>query len=100
MSFKVLVIPEDPTLNGYILKPLTEAVLAAAGKPKAKVIVLSKPSVGGYDQALRAIKETLPDAYSHWDLWIFIPDADRASPQAIIGPAWLWTARLKLLRRR
>jgi hypothetical protein len=83
MSFKVLVIPEDPTLNGYILKPLTEAILAEAGKPKAKVTVLSKPAVGGYDQALRAIKETLPDSYSHWDLWIFLPDADRASPEAM-----------------
>ena len=26
MSFKVLVIAEDPTWNGYILKPLTKAL--------------------------------------------------------------------------
>jgi hypothetical protein len=35
VSFKVLVIPEDPTNNGYILKPLVEAILADAGKPGA-----------------------------------------------------------------
>lgn len=31
MSVRVLVIPEDPTHNGYILKPLVEMVLAEAG---------------------------------------------------------------------
>lgn len=31
MSLRVLVIPEDPTHNGYILRPLTEMVLADAG---------------------------------------------------------------------
>jgi hypothetical protein len=83
MSFKVLVIPEDPTFNGYILKPLVEAVLAEAGKPKAKVQMLSKPKVGGFDQARHAIKEILPDSYGHWDLWVFIPDADRATAAAM-----------------
>lgn len=83
MSFKVLVIPEDPTHNGYILKPLMEAILAEAGKPNAKVDVLTNPKLGGYDHALRAIKEELPDRYGFWDLWVFMPDADRAAPQAM-----------------
>ena len=83
MSFRVLVIPEDPTFNGYILKPLVEAVLAEAGKPNAKVQMLTNPKVGGFDQARRAIKEVLPDSYGHWDLWVFIPDADRASEPAM-----------------
>ena len=83
MSFKVLVIPEDPTHNGYILKPLVQAILADAGKPSAKVDVLTNPKLGGYDHALKAIKEELPDRYGFWDLWIFIPDADRATPRAM-----------------
>ncbi|MFO1523674.1 MAG: hypothetical protein U1G05_16920 [Kiritimatiellia bacterium] len=37
MSFKVLVIPEDPTNNGYILKPLVQAILDDAGRPQARV---------------------------------------------------------------
>lgn len=83
MSFKVLVIPEDPTLNGYILKPLVEAILADAGKPRAKVHVLTNPRLEGYDHAIRAIRDELPGRYGFWDLWIFIPDADRANPQAM-----------------
>jgi hypothetical protein len=33
----------------------------------------------GYDHALRAIREDLPARYGFWDLWLFFPDADRAS---------------------
>ena len=43
MSVKALVTPEDPTHNGYILKPLMEMVLADAGKPSAKVTILTNP---------------------------------------------------------
>lgn len=85
MSFKVLVIPEDPTNNGYILKPLIEAILADAGKPNAKVTVLTNPRLEGYDHAIRAIREELPDSYGFWDLWIFVPDGDRAKPEAMIA---------------
>lgn len=85
VSFKVLVIPEDPTHNGYILKPLVEAILADAGKPNAKVQILSSPRLNGYDHAVNAIKNELADRYGFWDLWIFIPDADRATPAAMQG---------------
>jgi hypothetical protein len=83
MSFKVLVIPEDPTHNGYILKPLVEAILADAGKPNAKVTVLINPRLEGYDHAVKAIRDELPDSYGFWDLWLFMPDGDRAKPEAM-----------------
>lgn len=83
MSFQVLVIPEDPTHNGYILKPLVTAVLADAGKPNAHVHVLTNPRLNGYDDAVRALSEDLPCRYGFWDLWIFFPDADRGSPDAL-----------------
>jgi len=83
MSFRVLVIPEDPTHNGYLLKPVVEAVLADAGRPRARVTVLNNPRLEGYDHALRAIRDELPDRYGFWDLWVFIPDADRASVEAM-----------------
>jgi hypothetical protein len=85
MSFKVLVIPEDPTNNGYILKPLVQAILADAGKLNAKVDVLTNPKLGGYDHALQAIREELPVRYGFWDLWIFLPDADCASAEAMVS---------------
>jgi hypothetical protein len=53
MSFRVLVIPEDPTYNGYILKPLVERMLAEAGKPNARVTLLTNPKLGGYARAAR-----------------------------------------------
>ena len=83
MSVRVLVIPEDPFNNGYILKPLVDAVLADAGKSLAKTMILSNPRLRGYDHALKAIREDLPERYGFWDLWIFFPDADRAKPDAM-----------------
>lgn len=83
MSFRVLVIPEDPTHNGYILKPLIEAICSDVGKPRALVKVLGNPRLEGYDHAARAIRDELPDRYRFFDLWLFIPDADRASPAAM-----------------
>ena len=83
MSTRVLVIPEDPTNNGYILKPLVEMVLAEAGRPSARVNVLTNPRLRGYDHALRAIRGELAVRYGHMDLWLFFPDADRANADAM-----------------
>lgn len=83
MSLKVLVIPEDPTNNGYILRPLIGAILANAGKSKAKVHVLGSPKMEGYAQARDAVEHQLPDIYSDRKLWIFMPDSDLASPAAM-----------------
>ena len=85
MSVQVLVIPEDPTHNGYILKPVVEMVLAEAGRPSAKVRVLSNPRVRGYDDAVRVLREELASRYAFMDLWLFVPDADRASSSAMSG---------------
>lgn len=83
MSVRVLVIPEDPTHNGYILRPLAEIVLADAGKPSAKITVLSNPKLGGYDEAVAAVRNELASRYSFMDLWLFFPDADRANAAAM-----------------
>jgi hypothetical protein len=79
MSFRVLIIPEDPTYNGYILKPLVERMLGEAGRPQATVRLLTNPKLGGIEQAKEAIRSRLAVAYGHFDLWLFLPDADRAS---------------------
>ncbi len=83
MSVRVLVIPEDPTLNGYILKPLVEMVLAEAGKPTARVTLLTNPRVRGYDEAVKVVRRELASRYDFMDLWLFFPDADRASDAAM-----------------
>ena len=78
MSFRVLVIPEDPTHNGYILKPLVSRLLEEAGKPNAKILVLTNPKLNGYQDAVAAVKGELKERYGHFDLWLFMPDADCA----------------------
>lgn len=98
MSFTVLVIPEDPTFNGHILKPLTKAIVADAGRPAARVTVLTNPKLGGYDQAVKAVRTALAERYRHMDLWLFFPDADRASDKAMRDlEAAVATRRINLL---
>ncbi|MBI4568797.1 MAG: hypothetical protein HY719_10410 [Planctomycetes bacterium] len=81
MSFRVLVIPEDPTYNGYILKPLVKRLMIKAGKPKAEVNVLPRSQWNGYDAVVAALKKgELAANYTHFDLWLFLPDADRGTP--------------------
>lgn len=76
MSFNVLVVPEDPTLNGYILEPLVERILRECGKPNARIEVLRNPRAKGYDHAKALIEDELLDRYTHMDLILFLPDAD------------------------
>ncbi len=84
MSFRTLVVPEDPTLNGHILKPLAEALLEDAGRPNAKVKVLESPRIRGYAHAVQALRGVdLHASYAFYDLWLFFPDADRATPDAM-----------------
>ncbi|MFL6258546.1 MAG: hypothetical protein ACJ76Y_02435 [Thermoanaerobaculia bacterium] len=76
MSFDVLVVPEDPANNGYILKPLVSRILAACGKTNAKVTVLSNPRAKGYQHAKTLLRSQVFARYRHMDLLLFLPDAD------------------------
>ncbi len=53
-----MVVPEDPTLDQYILKPIVEQLFADLGR-RSRVEVLSNPRLTGVDQALDA--STLAD---------------------------------------
>jgi hypothetical protein len=49
---RVLVIPEDPVKDRYILKPLVEQLFADLGRPQARVEVLENPRLRGVSEAL------------------------------------------------
>ena len=83
MSISVLVIPEDPQQNGHILKPLVQAIMGDIGRPHAKVNLLTRPRVRGYDQAVMTLRNELNARYGFMDLWLFFPDADRATSDAM-----------------
>jgi hypothetical protein len=56
---KVLVVPEDPSLDQYILKPVVERIFSDLGR-SPRVAVLSNPRLRGVSQALdSAILATL-----------------------------------------
>jgi hypothetical protein len=76
VSFTTVVVAEDPTNNGYILKPLVTAVLKSCGRPRAKVSVLSNPRTTGYEHAKQLLKNELIERYKFVDLLLFLPDAD------------------------
>jgi len=85
MSCKVLVIPEDPTFNGYLLKPLVERLLDEAGKRNAQVLVLRDPKTGGFEHAWEVIeKGELQRRYGYYDLWLFLPDGDKTKNLSLL----------------
>ena len=75
MSCNVLVIPEDPRLNGYILAPLASRLLQECGKTNARVTVLTSPKVSGFEHACGSMP-AIVERYKHFDLLLFLPDAD------------------------
>lgn len=76
MSFNVAIVGEDPTNNGYILRPLVEKILILCGKPRAKVSMVSNPRTSGYEHAVALLKSEILRNYKHVDLLLFLPDAD------------------------
>jgi hypothetical protein len=73
---KVLVIPEDPTLDQYILKPVVERLFADWGK-NPRIQILSKPRLRGVSQALDAnVLNDIVATYPMVDLFLVMVDRD------------------------
>lgn len=73
---KVLIIPEDPTLDQHILKPIVERIFTDHGL-KARVEVLRDPHLRGVDQALaRDIVAGIIRDNPMEDLFILMVDRD------------------------
>ena len=78
MSLRVLIIPEDGRHNGFILKPLIERMLVECERPNAKVRMLSDPRLRGYAAARQCVRARFYERNMD-DLWLFLPDADKAA---------------------
>ena len=73
---KVLIIPEDPTLDQHILKPIVERLFADLGRP-ARVMMLTDPHLGGVEQALDGgTIRSIVDKYRMVDLFLLMVDND------------------------
>jgi len=75
---RVLVIPEDPRLDQYVLKPILEAMFKRLGRPRAIVRVCQDPVLGGVDQATNwnRIEEILDLYRGMVDIFLLIVDRD------------------------
>lgn len=84
MSYNVLVIPEDPTKDGAILKPLVEKMMAELGRPQATVEVCRDPSFGGISQCLDVarLKSEVVEVYAMVNLFLLIVDRDGQAGRA------------------
>lgn len=76
MSLNVLVVPENPTYNGAIFKPLCERLFIECGRPRASIEVMTNPRANGYEDAKKLFPEVILDLYSHKHLVLFLPDSD------------------------
>ena len=73
---KVLVIPEDPTLDQYVLKPVVEHIFRDL-KRSARVFVLQDPHLRGFSEALaRKTIGRILDERPMIDLFLLIVDRD------------------------
>lgn len=73
---KVLVIPEDPSLDQYVLKPLVERIFAALDR-SPRITILFNPRLRGVAQALDAtILAEIVANYPMNDLFLVMVDRD------------------------
>ncbi|WP_216636346.1 hypothetical protein [Chloroflexus islandicus] len=75
---RVLVIPEDFRKDQYILQPLVTAMMAAIGRPRARIVVCRDPLLGGIGEALKAerIGEIIDRYKGMVDLFLLCVDRD------------------------
>lgn len=74
---KVLIIPEDPRKDQYILKPLFDRLFASFRKPNTKVVVCTNPSMRGINDALNQDRLTeVFERYPMFDIFVLCVDRD------------------------
>lgn len=85
---KILVIPEDPVRDQYILKPLTERLFADLGKSSPHVEILTSPRLRGVAQALDgAVLADVVVTYPMIDLFLVLVDRDGARERSALARA-------------
>ncbi|MEX1363142.1 MAG: hypothetical protein AB1Z98_08455 [Nannocystaceae bacterium] len=73
---KVMIVPEDPVLDQYVLKPIVERMFEELGR-RARVQVLASPRLRGVAQALdRQILDRVISQYPMVDVFVVMVDRD------------------------
>ena len=74
----ILIIPEDPRNDQYILKPVFERLFQSIGKPKAHIRICIDPIFGGVGEALKIerLREIVARYDGMTDIFILCIDRD------------------------
>ena len=74
----VLVIPEDPTMDQHILKPIFTRLFQNIGRQSARIEVCQNPRLGGIGEALKSerIDEIVTKYRGMMDILILCVDRD------------------------
>jgi hypothetical protein len=76
LSLRVLVIPEDPTNDQHVLKPICERLFQELGRP-ARIDVLHDPHLRGVTEALDAeVVRSIVDENPMIQLFLLLVDRD------------------------
>ena len=87
MSLNVLILAKDPVRDGYVFKPIIEAMMKATGKLQAYVEVCKGPRFHGTSQALRweLIQQASSRNEGMFHLYLLCVDRDGdANRQAVL----------------
>lgn len=83
---KVMVIPEDPVLDQYVLKPIVERMFEDLGR-RAWVQVLTSPRMQGIDQALdrEQLEDVIAKRRGMYNLFLLLVDRDAVESRAALA---------------
>jgi len=78
VSFNVLILPEDPVKDGYVLRPIIKAMMREVARPQARVDVCDDPRFHGTSQALnwQFIQQALSRNAGIYHLYLLCVDRD------------------------
>ncbi len=84
---KVLIIPEDPTLDQYILRPIITKLFADLGRP-LQIKILLRPRLRGVSEALDSLKLAgVVGSFPMVDLFLVIVDRDGVESRQALARA-------------
>jgi hypothetical protein len=76
MSTRVTLVCEDHTNDQYIVKPIVQAALTEAGRPSAKIHIVTSPQLRGWDSVKREACALMRRYGPFADLVVFAVDLD------------------------
>jgi len=82
VSLRVLLVQENTTYNGYIIRPVLETVFARCGRPNFRISPLPGRPPEGYEDAKQALRRSFASKNVMAALWLFVCDSDTQDKSA------------------